>query len=118
MATNVEHMISRRRAETTDVEARFQALVQSPVRAAILRFLASRPDDAFDLDSLMQTFGRMRLDVANCIRELAAFGVAHRISGPTGVRYAFAPPDSDALRDLMDQFLERRATVSQQDRSP
>jgi DNA-binding NtrC family response regulator len=118
MATNVENMISGRRVESPDVEGRFQALVQSPLRAAILRFLASRPDDAFDLDSLMQTFGRMRLDVENCIRELAAFGLAHRISSPGGVRYAFAHPDSEALRDQLDRFLERRATVSHEDRSP
>ena len=81
MPTNVENMISGRRVETPDVEARFQALVQSPLRAAILRFLAARPDEAFDLDSLMQTFGRMRLDVENCIRELAGFGLAHRVGG-------------------------------------
>jgi len=42
MATNVENMISGRRVESPDVEGRFQALVQSPLRAAILRFLASR----------------------------------------------------------------------------
>ncbi len=118
MATNVENLISGRRVENPDVEARFQALVQSPLRAAILRFLSARPDEAFDLDSLMQTFGRMRLDVENCIRELAAFGLAHRISSPSGVRYAFAHPDSEALRDQMDRFLERRATVSHEDRSP
>jgi DNA-binding NtrC family response regulator len=99
MATSVENLISGRRADPTDVETRFQALVQSPLRAAILRFLASRPDEAFDLESLMQTFGRMRLDVENCIR-------------------AFAQPDSDALRDQLDRFLERRATVSHEDRSP
>jgi DNA-binding NtrC family response regulator len=118
MATNVENMISGRRVESPDVEGRFQALVQSPLRAAILRFLASRPDEAFDLDSLMQTFGRMRLDHENCIRELAVFGLAHRISSPSGVRYAFAHPDSEALRDQLDRFLERRATVSHEDRSP
>jgi len=118
MPTSVENMISGRRVDTADVETRFQALVQSPLRAAILRFLASRPDEAFDLESLMQTFGRMRLDVENCIRELAAFGLAHRISESSGVRYAFAQPDSDALRDLLDRFLERRATVSHEDRSP
>ena len=118
MATNVENLISGRRVENPDVEARFQALVQSPLRAAILRFLSARPDEAFDLDSLMQTFGRMRLDVENCIRELAAFGLAHRISGPSGIRYAFAQPENDAVRDLLDRFLERRATVSHEDRSP
>ena len=89
MATNVENMISGRRADASDVEARFQALVQSPLRAAILRFLCARPDESFDLESLMQTFGRMRLDVENCIRELAGFGLAQRDRrqpGPAAVR--------------------------------
>ena len=118
MPTNVENMISGRRPETPEIEARFQALVQSPLRAAILRFLSARPDEAFDLEALMQTFGRMRLDVENCIRELAGFGLAHKIGGSSSVRYAFAQPDNDAVRDLLDRFLERRATVSHEDRSP
>jgi hypothetical protein len=118
MPTNVENMISGRRVESPDSEARFQALVQSPLRAAILRFLSARPDEAFDLESLMQTFGRMRLDVENCIRELAGFGLAHRVGGPGAVRYTFAQPDNDAVREMLDRFLERRATVSHEDRSP
>ena len=66
----------------------------------------------------MQTFGRMRLDIENCIRELLAFGVAHRVAGGGSPRYAFVPPENHALRDLIDEFLERRATVSHEDRSP
>ena len=107
-----------RRPEPSDVEGRFQSLVQSPLRAALLRFLCARPDEAFDLEALMQTFGRMRLDIENCIRELLAFGVAHRVAGGGSPRYAFVPPENHALRDLIDEFLERRATVSHEDRSP
>jgi transcriptional regulator with AAA-type ATPase domain len=119
MPTNVENMISGgRRLDTPDVESRFQALVQSPLRAAILRFLCARPDESFDIESLMQTFGRMRLDIENCIRELVGFGVAQRIGGQGQPRYAFSQPESDAVRDLLDHFLERRATVSHEDRSP
>jgi DNA-binding NtrC family response regulator len=119
MATNVENMISGRRADAPDVESRFQALVQSPLRAAILRFLCARPDESFDLEALMQTFGRMRLDVENCIRELAGFGLAQRSGGNQGpARYSFAQPESEAVRDILDHFLERRATVSHEDRSP
>ena len=67
----------------------------------------------------MQTFGRMRLDVENCIRELVAFGVAQRVAGPAARRATrFVQPESDAIRDLLDEFLERRATVSHEDRSP
>ena len=76
---NVENLISGRR-EATDAETRFQSLVQSPLRAAILRFLFARPEESFDVEALMQTFGRMRLDVENCIKELVAFGVVHRKS--------------------------------------
>jgi transcriptional regulator with PAS, ATPase and Fis domain len=119
MPTNVENLIvSGRRIEAPEVETRFQALVQSPLRAAILRFLCARPDEAFDLEALMQAFGRMRLDVENCIRELAGFGLAQRVAGPGTARYAYAQPDSEFVRDLLDQFLERRATVSHEDRSP
>jgi DNA-binding NtrC family response regulator len=119
MAGNVENItVGGRRVDPTDTESRFQALVQSPLRAAILRFLCARPDESFDVESLMQTFGRMRLDVENCIRELVAFGVAHRTSSSGTPRYAHTQPDNDVVRDLLDQFLERRATVSHEDRSP
>jgi DNA-binding NtrC family response regulator len=119
MASNVENMMADgRRVDVPDAETRFQALVQSPLRAAILRFLCARPDESFDIESLMQTFGRMRLDVENCIRELNGFGLAQRIAGQGAPRYAFAQPDNDAVRELLDQFLERRATVSHEDRSP
>ena len=107
-----------RRAEASDLESRFQSLVQSPLRAALVRFLAARPDEAFDVESLMQTFGRMRLDVDNCIRELVGFGIAQRAAGGGTPKYGFVPPEQDAIRDLLDQFLERRATVSHEDLSP
>jgi formate hydrogenlyase transcriptional activator len=110
--------VATRRAEPTETETRFHALVQSPLRAAILRFLCARPEETFDVESLMSTFGRMRLDVENCVRELAAFGVARKLSGPGPARYGFTQPESDVVRDLLDQFLERRATVSHEDRSP
>src|SRR5918994_7759377 len=116
MAGNVENVsLPGRRTDPADVEARFQALVQSPLRAALLRFLCARPDEAFDVEALMQTFGRMRLDVDNCIRELVAFGLAHRAAGTGTPRYAFTQPDNDVVRDQLDQFLERRATVSHED---
>ena len=80
---------------------------------------ARGPDEAFDVEALMQTFGRMRLDVENCVRELVDFGVAAARAGrrPAALRVR-SRPTSDALRDLLDEFLERRATVSHEDRSP
>src|SRR3954466_3763971 len=110
--------VATRRAEPTETETRFQALVQSPLRAAILRFLCARPEESFDVEALMSTFGRMRLDVENCVRELAAFGVVRKSAGPGSPKYGFTQPESDVVRDLLDQFLERRATVSHEDRSP
>jgi DNA-binding NtrC family response regulator len=106
-----------RTAEPADIETRFRTLVQSPLRAGILRYLSARPDEAFDVESLMQTFGRLRLDVENCVRELVDSGVAGAIAGATP-RYAFARPSDDALADLVDTFLERRALVTTEDQSP
>ncbi len=105
-----------RTAEPTDLDARFRTLVQSPLRAGILRYLNSRPDEAFDVESLMQTFGRLKLDVENCVRELADFGVA-RMSSGTPPQYSAERP-APALADLLDHFLERRAAVSTEDQSP
>jgi len=99
-----------------DLDSRFRSLVQSPLRAGILRYLSARPDESFDVESLMQTFGRMRLDVENCIRELADFGVAIPTGGQP-VRYAAARFAGGPLAELLDGFLERRATVSTEDQS-
>src|SRR5438309_7916704 len=99
-----------------ELEARFKSLVQSPLRAGILRYLSARPDETFDVESLMQTFGRLRLDVENCVRELADFGVARALPG-TPIQYAADRPAAEALAELLDQFLERRATVSSEDQS-
>jgi hypothetical protein len=108
---------SVKKAETTDLDARFRTLVQSPLRAGILRYLSSRPDESFDVESLMQTFGRLRLDVENCVKELADFGVAQLIPG-TPPRYTAERPSNDVVGELLDQFLERSATVSSEDQSP
>ena len=64
-----------------DEEARFRLLVQSPLRAGLLRFLSARPQESFDSDVLMATFGRMRLDIDNCLAELVDTGVVARKIG-------------------------------------
>jgi DNA-binding NtrC family response regulator len=104
-----------RSAEPSELDARFRTLVQSPLRAGILRYLSARPDESFDVESLMQTFGRLRLDVENCVHELVDFGAAEPIPGDPQRYMAKRTP---ALADLLDQFLERRATVSSEDQSP
>jgi two-component system response regulator HydG len=100
-----------------DTEQRFRTLVQSPLRAGLLRFLHSQPEQAFDVLALMAVFGRMRADVENCVQELAAFGVARRIPGPPE-RFQAVRPEGDSLTQLVDQFLERRASITTEDQSP
>ena len=100
----------------SDPQARFRTLVQSPLRAGILRYLFSQPAEGFEVESLMRVFGRMRLDVDNCVGELVAFGVVRRLPG-TPTHYAASRPESDGVAGMLDDFLERRATVSPEDQS-
>ncbi|MGE3276912.1 MAG: sigma-54 interaction domain-containing protein [Vicinamibacterales bacterium] len=99
-----------------ELDARFRALVQSPLRAGLLRFLGARPDESHDLESLMQAFGRMRVDVENCLAELVAFGVVARRDGEPA-RYAAARPASEGAARLLDRFLEHRAAAGIEDTS-
>jgi transcriptional regulator with PAS, ATPase and Fis domain len=115
--SNADNLVARR-TDPAEYTARFQNLVQSPLRAGILRYMCARPEETFDVESLMQTFGRMRLDVENCVRELVAFGIAKKSSGAGSPKYGFVQPEGDVIHDLLDEFLERRATVSSEDRSP
>src|SRR5437763_4768437 len=105
------------RPEPADLETRFRSLVQSPLRAGILRYLSARPEESFDVEALMQTFGRLRTAVENCAKEVVDFGGAFSIGG-TAVRYIAARPTNDTLIELLDHFLERRAVVSTEDQSP
>src|SRR5229473_1323625 len=99
-----------------DAETRFRTLVQSPLRAGLLRYLSARPDESFDVESLMQTFGRLKLDVENCVRELVDFGVAQAVPG-NPPRYMAERPANEALADQLEIFLERRAAISNEDQS-
>ncbi len=101
----------------SDLETRFKTLVQSPLRAGLLRFLAARSGESFDLDSLMAAFGRMRLDVQNCVRELVDYGVARPVGGDPP-RFEFVRPAVSGIGPLLDTFLEGRAAVSTEDQSP
>ncbi len=115
-------MTSRRTAAARpdppgDEESRFRSLVQSHLRAGLLRFLSARPEEAFDIDSLMSTFGRMRLDVDNCLRELIEFGVVRCSPGPPPI-YIANRPEQQTAAQLLDTFLDRRAAVSSEDQAP
>jgi DNA-binding NtrC family response regulator len=65
----------------------------------------------------MATFGRMRLDVENCLRELVEFGIIQRLAGPPA-QYSAVRPEGDAINRLLDTFLERRADISTEDQAP
>ena len=84
--------LSRTDAPVDQTEARFRGLVQSPLRAGLVRFLNARPDESFDIESLMATFGRMRLDVENCLKELVDFGLARRLLDASSCRSPHRPP--------------------------
>jgi DNA-binding NtrC family response regulator len=100
----------------SELAARFRTLVQSPLRAGILRHLNANPESVYELEALMHIFGRLRLDVENCLRELLAFGLVQLVTGdPPG--YAAVRPTEEVLVQLLDGFLERRATVSPEDQS-
>ena len=103
--------------EDGDLPARFKWLVQSPLRSGLIRFLHSRPTDAFGVDAFMQRFGRLRQDVENCLRELVGFGVARRAPG-TPARYEAARPGDPPTCRLLDAFLGEQGVVTHEDRSP
>jgi transcriptional regulator with GAF, ATPase, and Fis domain len=108
---------SQQRPEPQDIETRFKSLVQSPLRAGILRFLSARPGESFDNDTIMQAFGRMRLDVENCINELEQFGVIKKFAGdpPT---YGAVKPEQENIARMLDIFLEGRANLGIEESSP
>src|SRR5688572_13867440 len=105
-----------RQESPTDVEVRFRTLVQSPLRAGLLRFLSARPHESFELEALMAAFGRLRMDVDNCLTELVEFGVVGLEQGPP-TRYRAHRPDDEPTAQLLDNFLERRAAISTEDQS-
>src|SRR6187431_1939185 len=109
-------MFSARRSRVTtvtragdppDLDARFRALVQSPLRAGLLRHFFSRPGDTFTVEQLMQAFGRLRLDVENCIHELVDYGLVRTSAGPP-VKFTAARPSHAVVAECLDHFLERR----------
>ncbi|HNV02901.1 MAG TPA: sigma 54-interacting transcriptional regulator [Vicinamibacterales bacterium] len=92
-------------------------LVQSPLRAGLLRYLGARPYETYDVEALMQTFGRIRVDVVNCLRELVSAGVVRAVSADPVLYQIARPPDPDYAR-LVEDFLADRPGESAEDRSP
>ncbi len=116
---SAQRAASSTRVATQDdpTEHRFRSLVQSPLRAGLLRFLYARPGQAFDADTLMATLGRLRLDIDNCLVELVEFGIVKRLPGSPGTFTAMRP-ERPLVAQLLDNFLERRANVSTEDSAP
>ncbi len=65
----------------------------------------------------MSTFGRMRLDIDNCLKELVAVGLV-RVVGESPVQYVAQRPERPTLASMLDAFLERRAAISAEDQAP
>ncbi len=104
-------------SEESELQGRFQTLVLSPLRQGLIRFFHARPHESFDTEALMQTFGRLELDIDNCMRELVAWGVAERAPG-SPPRYRAALPKDPEPQRLVIGFLEQRAAVGREDKSP
>jgi transcriptional regulator with PAS, ATPase and Fis domain len=102
---------------SAQTRTRFRALVQSPLRAGILRYLHARPDERFDIESIMAIFGRLRSDIDNCVRELVTAGLVQADGGPTPFFKAAIPSELDMERALGD-FLADEQKDSIEDRSP
>src|SRR5687768_5542091 len=106
------------RDQADELQLRFQTLVQSPLRAGLVRFLSARPAESFDVPALMQAFGRMRLDIQNCVGELVTFGLAGKDGEDNAARFRFRPPDTDVAAGLLNEFLKRRVPASHEEKSP
>jgi transcriptional regulator with PAS, ATPase and Fis domain len=105
-------------AGTSPVErSRFRNLIQSPLRAGLLRYLHAHPDEPFDVDALMQTFARMRVDIENCLQELVAHGLIHRVPGARP-RYLALRPAEPSQRRLLEEFLSGKPAPTPEDQSP
>jgi transcriptional regulator with PAS, ATPase and Fis domain len=100
-----------------NARTRFKALVQSPLRAGLLRYLGARPHETYDVDALMQTFGRIRVDVENCLQELVNSDVVRSVKGHP-VLYQFTRPADPSTVRLLEDFLADRPGESVEDRSP
>jgi DNA-binding NtrC family response regulator len=105
-----------RRGPDADLERRFQLMLKSPLRAAILRFLTSRPNQPVSVETLMQAFGRLRQDVEGCIGQLVEVGVIRRLPGTPPV-YTAQPSGRGPLSAVLNEFLQE-APATLEEESP
>jgi DNA-binding NtrC family response regulator len=95
-----------------DRSDRFTALVQSPLRASLLRHLHQRPDIQFSLDALAQHFARLPQDVQNCLDDLVEAGLVRAGEG------WFEAQNSGGWGPLIDALLKRPVRTSVEETSP
>ena len=91
---------------------RFHALVGSPLRAELLRFLHAHAADTFEIESLMGAIGVMRADAERCLEALVSAGVARRWSSGAS-RYGAARPANPIVDQLLTAFLQAPGPASQ-----
>ena len=95
-----------------DRSARFAALIQSPLRASLLRHLHQRPEARFSLDALAQHVARLPQDVQNCLDDLVEAGLVRASDG------SFEAENSGGWGPLIDALLKRPVRTSVEETSP
>ena len=95
-----------------DRSDRFTALIQSPLRASLLRHLHQRPEVRFSLDALAQHFARLPQDVQNCLDDLVEAGLVRAGDG------SFEAENSGGWGPLIDALLKRPVRTSVEETSP
>src|SRR5262245_32706920 len=92
------------------IRSRFRALVQSPLRAALLRHFHTQPELSFDTDALIQTFGRLRVDIDNCMTQLVEQGFV-RLAQVEPMRYTANVPADPGSDSVLEEFLSESGSV-------
>jgi transcriptional regulator with PAS, ATPase and Fis domain len=91
--------------------SRFRTLVQSPLRAALLRHFHTQPDHSFDVDSLVESFGRLRVDIDNCLAQLIQQGFV-RASTASPDRFTASVPAEPGADSVLEEFLTEQGAVA------
>lgn len=101
-----------RRGDLYDRTERFDALMQSPLRASLLRHLHLRADTRADLESLARQFARLPQDVQNCLSDLIDAGLVREADG------WYSAEQGGGWGPLIDAFLKRPTRSSVEETSP
>jgi DNA-binding NtrC family response regulator len=112
-----ERAAAARSGDSGEVDARFRALVQSPLRAGLLRYLHSQPESSFPADALTQAFGRLRLDIEHGLRELQECGLVRELAGEPP-RFAADRDGAGPFAASLVPFLSRHDTLTLEEQSP